>query len=259
MGKIRTRTLGLEEVEKKQKEEQKQKAAEKKKTREAQVEEKDIKVKEEKKTEKRKTEKKVVKVAPRSKKYQEAKKMVDVKKTYTISEAISLLKKMKYADFDESVEVHLNVDETGLKGEVELPHSTGKTIKIKIVDDKVLSEIESGKLDFDILITHPSFMPKLAKFARVLGPKGLMPNPKAGTISTNPEEVVKKFAKGTIRWKTEAKFPLIHQMLGKISFDEKALKENTIAFLKSVGKGHIQKAILKTTMSPGVKLDIEKV
>jgi large subunit ribosomal protein L1 len=122
-----------------------------------------------------------------------------------------------------------------------------------------LANIEKGKIDFDILVTHPSFMPKLARFAKVLGPKGLMPNPKAGTISANPEEVVKKFSKGVLRWKTEPKFPLIHQMIGKISFETKALAENAEKLINVVGKTHVKKAVIKSTMSPSIKLEVEKV
>src|SRR4030067_3160480 len=100
-------------------------------------------------------------------------------------------------------------------------------------------------------------MPRLAKQAKVLGPKGLMPNPKAGTISDKPEEVAKKFLKGSIRWKTEAKAPLIHQMIGKISFEDKMLADNALAFLTSIGKNHILSAYIKTTMSPSVIFDLE--
>lgn len=192
------------------------------------------------------------------KKYEEAKKMVDTKRNYSLDEAVSLLKKMKLSKFDQSVELHFVIDETGLKGEVELPFSTGKVVRVKIVDDTVLSDLEKGKMDFDILVTHPSFMPKLAKFAKVLGPKGLMPNPKAGTVSTKPEDVVKKFEKGMLRWKTEVKFPLIHQMIGKVSFEDKNLIANAEKFIEAVGKAHIQSAFIKSTMSPALKLELNK-
>ena len=185
--------------------------------------------------------------------------MVDSAKKYSLEEAVALLKKMKYTGFDESVEIHMNVEKTGLKGEVELPHATGKTVRVAIVNDAVLNELESGKMNFDILITHPSFMPKLAKYAKVLGPKGLMPNPKAGTISPTPEEVAKKFLKGTLRWRTEPKFPLIHQMVGKLSYDDAKLVENLKAFIEAVGKIHIFQAYLSSTMTPGVRIDLEKV
>lgn len=283
MGKIRTKVLGLEDVEKKQKQEQKEKIYQKKarnkavkhKTRaqglkggermvEIKVKEEDIEKMEkakkiiEKKTETKKETKKpeVKKIKKRGENYLKAKKAIDKSKKYSVETAIKLLKKIKFSQFDESVELHLNVDQTGLKGEISLPHATGKTVKVKIVDDKILAEIEKGKTNFDILITHPSFMPKLVKFAKILGPKGLMPNPKAGTISPKPEEMAKKFEKGLLRWKTEPKFPLIHQMIGKLSAEEKALIENAEKFLQSVGKDHILSAYIKSTMSPAIKIDL---
>lgn len=251
---MKPRTLGVEEVEKEQKAKQKEKAAEKKMAKEPEVVEEAPK----KKPEKKADTKKVVKKA-KGAKYQKSKKMVDSAKKYSLEEAVALLKKMKYTSFDESVEIHMNVEKTGLKGEVELPHATGKTVRVAIVNDAVLNELESGKMNFDILITHPSFMPKLAKYAKVLGPKGLMPNPKAGTISPTPEEVAKKFLKGTLRWRTEPKFPLIHQMVGKLSYEDVKLVENLKAFIEAVGKMHIFQAYLSSTMTPGVRIDLEKV
>ncbi len=269
MGKIRTRVLGSEKIEKKQKEEQKLKSQAKKiaatkadKTEDPKKEATEIKktdVKSTKKTKSASITKSGTSTRRRGKKYSEALKKLDKTKTYSLEEAVKLLKGVKFANFDESVELHFDVEEAGLKGEVELPHSTGKTTRVTIVDEKVLSNLEKGIIDFDILVTHPSFMGKLAKFARVLGPKGLMPNPKAGTISTNPEEIAKKFAKGALRWKTEAKFPLIHQMIGKVSFEDKALVENGSAFVKSVGTNKIKKAYIKTTMSPSLRLNLEKL
>lgn len=267
MGKVKTRILGLEEVEKKQKKEQKEKAAQKKAAKkkesvEIALSSSSIPSRDLKKSQKTqtlpKTPKKAKAVAtkPRGKRYEEVKKLVDRTKYYSLNEAVALVKKLKTAKFDESVELHFVVDETGLKGEVELPHSTGKTVKVAVVDDRILAEIEKGKLNFDILVTHPSFMPKLAKFAKVLGPKGLMPNPKAGTISSNPDEVVKKFAKGMLKWKTEPKAPLIHQMIGKVSFEEKNLVANAEKFISAVEIKHIMKAYIKSTMSPSIKLVI---
>lgn len=262
MGKVKTRILGLEDIEEAQKKEQKEKAAAKKleKKKEVKEEVKTEEVKEEKVAEKKveKKEKKEVKVESkvRGKKYQKVAKMADKNKIYKLEEAVKLVKEMKTAKFDETVELHLNVDETGLKGEVTLPHSTGKTVRVAVVDDKLLEKLEAGKIDFDILVTHPSFMPKLAKFAKVLGPKGLMPNPKAGTISPKPEELVKKFSGGTMRWKTEPKFPLVHQMIGKSSDEDKNLVENAQSFMDAVGMKHILKAFIKSTMSPSLKIDL---
>lgn len=278
MGKIRTRTIGLEEVEEKQKKEQKEKAEAKKAEKETKkkkskaleelkaVEAKDkVEEGETKETVQspKSTESAKSSVSPKSskkkvegKKHKAAQKKVDGNKLYSVEEAVKLLKEIKYAGFDESVELHLNVEETGLKGEVELPYTTGKTVRVKIVSDDVIANLDKGVIDFDVLITHPSFMPKLAKFARVLGPKGLMPNPKAGTISPNPEEVAKKFEKGTLRWKTEAKFPIVHQMIGKISHEDKALVENANVFLDSVNRAKIKEAFIKTTMSPSIKINL---
>jgi large subunit ribosomal protein L1 len=274
MGKIRTRILGLEEIEQKQKKEQKEKAAEKKKIRApglkggermvaVEVDEKELEKMEKAKKIVEEAEKKAqqkpkeIKKKTRGKNYQKAKAQIDKNKLYSIKEAIFLLKKIKYAKFDESFELHLNVDKVGLKGEVELPYSLGKKVKVAIVDDKILTQIEEGKIDFDVLIAHPSFMPKLIKYARILGPKGLMPNPKNGTVSQNPQEAAKKFQKGLLHWKTESKFPLIHQMIGKISQKDEELEENIKAFLKAVGLSHIKEAYLKTTMSPSVKIEVK--
>lgn len=262
MGKVKTRILGLEDVEEKQKKEQKEKAAMKKMVKSKKADEVEETVKETKpevKTIKTKEKKvKKVEVKARGKKYEAAAKLADKTKSYQLLEAVKLLKQMNKAKFDQTVELHMVVDETGLKGEVSFPHSTGKTVKVTVVDDKVLEKLEAGKIDFDILVTHPSFMPKLAKFAKVLGPRGLMPNPKAGTISPKPEEVVKKFEKGVLRWKTEPKFPLIHQMIGKVSHDEKDLVENAVKFLETVGNKHILKAYIKSTMSPSLRVDLQK-
>lgn len=267
MGKVKPRLIGDVEVEEKQKKEQKNKAAEKKmmKKNDVKDDEKTVGIDSNQPSVEKKEKKTVTKkatsvktTAGRGKKYLEAKKLLDSSKLYPLKEAIIILKMMKLVKFDQSVELHLVADKTSLKGEVELPFSTGKIVRVKIADDAVLSDLEKGKIEFDVLVTHPSFMPKLAKFAKVLGPKGLMPNPKAGTVSTKPEDVVKKFEKGMLRWKTEAKFPLVHQMIGKISNEEKNLVANAEKFLNAVGKTHIKNAFIKTTMSPSVKIEISK-
>lgn len=278
MGKIRTRIIGLEEIEKEQKQEQKKRSQEKKSKKirapglkggermvAVEVKEKDMEkmekakkiIEEHEEIKKPTAGKKVKKEKKRGVAYQKAKKAIDKNKKYSLVEAVKLLKKIKYSRFDETVELHLNVDKVGLKGEVSLPYSTGKKIRVKIVDEKVLADIEKGKLDFDLLVTHPSFMPKLARLAKILGPKGLMPNPKAGTISDQPEVVAKKYLSGMLRWKTESKFPLIHQAVGKISFADKQLMENISVFLKSIGLSHIKSAFIKTTMTPALKLNLE--
>ncbi|MFH1827074.1 MAG: hypothetical protein ABH812_01410 [bacterium] len=273
MGKVRTRFIGIEEVEKKEKKEQKERAQEKKldkkkpdaKVVEQKKEKKQEKVKEPiklaNKEEVDKTKKKI-KTAPSSKKrgknYLVAKK--DTSKIgVTLLEAIKLIKKIKYAKFDESIELHIKILKEGQKGEVKMPHSIGKELKVGIVDDKLLIELEKGKIDLDVLITHPSFMPKIVKFAKILGPKGLMPNPKSGTISEKPEEVAKKFKSGVLKWKSELKQPLIHQQVAKLSLEDKKIEENIKAFLESVGKSNIQEVFIASTMSPSIRLDIIKI
>ena len=249
MGKIRTQILGLSDIDKPQIEEVSEKVAK--------AEAKEKKVVEAKKNEE-KTAKKNVSKKVRGKKYLEAKKKLGVVGKMKLAEAVELLKKVKYVSFDESVDLHMNVEKTGLRGEVELPHSTGKTVRVAIVSDEVLEQLANGKMEFDVLITHPSFMSKLARFAKVLGPKGLMPNPKAGTVSANPEEVAKKFLKGTLRWKTEPKFPIIHQQIGKLSYDSKKINENAQAFINAVGKAQIKSMFIASSMGPSLEIEVEK-
>lgn len=262
MGKIRTRVIGLEDIEKEQKKEQKKRAQEKKvatKTTPDQEEVKETPVESTTEVlEKPKKAKKVVvkeaKSRKRGKNYRAAKDKVEQEKVYTLAEAISILKKIKYAKFDESVELHMNTTIEGLRGEVSLPHSTGKAVRVAIVDDALLDQLAENKIDFDILVSHPSYMPKLARFAKVLGPRGLMPNPKTGTISPKPEEVAKRFEGGLMKWKSEAKFPIVHQMVGKISLDDKAIAENVQAFIQAIGTAKVKEVFLKTTMSPALRI-----
>ncbi len=272
MGKIRTRIIGDTDVEEEQKQKAKERAARKKaqemkeevasKTDEGAVVEENAQESsdDEKKAKKKKMTKKTEREPKKhGSKYLKAKKQVESGKIYPLNEAIALLKKLTYASFDESVELHLNITESGLRGEVTLPHGTGRSVKVAIVDDAVLAQIENGVIEFDILIAHPSYMSKLAKFAKVLGPKGLMPNPKAGTIGPEPEKLAEKFQKGSIRWKSEAKFPLIHQMIGKISLKPEQVHENVKSFIDAVGIKKISKVYIKTTMSPALQVDLQSI
>lgn len=267
MGKIRTRILGLADIEKQQKDDQKERSEEKVADKAVEVEVSSTKapvVKESKKGEKtskpeeKKETKTNVSKKVRGKKYKAALKKLGEVKKMKLNEAVELLKKAKYVSFDESVDLHMNVEKTGMRGEVELPHSTGKTVRVAIVSDAVLEQLANGKIEFDVLITHPSFMSKLARFAKVLGPKGMMPNPKAGTVSTTPEEVAKKFMKGTLRWKTEPKFPIIHQLIGKLSYESKILTENAQAFINAVGKAQIKSMFIASSMGPSIEIEVEK-
>lgn len=283
MGKIRIKSLGDEEKEKKQKAGDEARREGKKaiksrasegsgrqtdqigeKTKSGEIPVPEAKVKPEEKTTEVKSEaKQQVKKSrtdiflPRhkhGKKYLQVRSFVDKTKLYPIAEAVGLLKKMKIASFDETVEVHINTTEKGLKGNVTYPYETGKKTRIAVVDDGLIRDIESGKINFDVLISHPSFMPKLAKLAKILGPRGLMPNPKNGTISDKPEELVKKIS-GASSFKTEPNFPIIHTLIGKISFPEKNLEENFEALIKAIGNQKVISVFIKTTMSPSVKVE----
>jgi large subunit ribosomal protein L1 len=302
VGKIRVKTIGLEEDEK----EQKKKAAqrqEKKRAKEAQKQAEKVEAasetsgvdpeaegrrspsmtapktvsgesKEEKAevspTEsdsepKKKTKKeKFKKIRTRSKSYQEGAAKIDKAKQYNLKEAISLLKDIKRAKFDETVELHINTNEKGVSGSLTLPHGTGKQMKVEIADqakdpkklEELIKKIEAGQIDFDILIATPDSMSHLARVARFLGPKGLMPNPKSGTVHPKPDEAAKKFEGGQMNFKTEAKAPVIHMSIGKLSFEENKLEDNAKAFLTAVQTKNIKSVTLKSTMSPGIKLSI---
>jgi|SRR3990167_1430916 len=192
----------------------------------------------------------------RSKKYKEMLMEVDRTKTYSLADALALLPKVKLSKFDETVELHINTIQTGISGQMKLPHGTGKATKVAIADDDLISEIEKGKISFDILVATPAMMPKLAKVAKILGPRGLMPNPKAGTITEKPEEVVKKYEGGVNNYRTELKAPIIHLTVGKLSFGSDKLSENINTAISTIKKENIKTAVLKSTMSPGIKLQV---
>ncbi|MBI5452562.1 hypothetical protein HY945_03800 [Candidatus Gottesmanbacteria bacterium] len=204
--------------------------------------------------------KKKARIRVRSKRYKEVLMKIDHNKLYPIKEALELLRKISLTKFDGSVELHINTTEKGLRGAAALPHGTGKKVRVAIADndtiDKLVEDIEKGKIEFDALVAHPSVMGKLAKVARFLGPKGLMPNPKAGTISPTPEKVAKKLEAGEVNWKTESDFPIIHQVVGKLSFKDDQLEENFKTLTKSIGETKIKSITLKSTMSPGIKIKL---
>lgn len=194
----------------------------------------------------------------RSKKYQEARKKVDRKRLYSLPEAIKLAQETSISKFNGSIEVHLVVKETGLKGGIKFPHPTGKQTKIAIANEALLKKIEQGKIDFDLLLATPAMMPKLTKYAKILGPKGLMPNPKAGTITDKPEETAKKMA-GKTQFKTEVKAPLIHLVIGQVNSKPQELEANFKILIETVGINKINKAIITSTMGPGIKVDLTSI
>ncbi|MCL5114049.1 MAG: 50S ribosomal protein L1 [Patescibacteria group bacterium] len=192
----------------------------------------------------------------RSEKFQTNIKLIDKNKLYSLSDALKILSEFKKSKFDETVELHVNTNIDSLSANVTLPHGSGKTTKVAVADDKLIAEIEKGKINFDILVSTPSMMPKLAKVARILGPRKLMPNPKNGTITQDPEKLIKKFGEGLINLRTETKAPIIHLSVGKISFGEKKLTDNIMTLIEAIKKENIAKAVLKSTMSPGIKIKL---
>ena len=221
----------------------------------------------------------------RSKKYEEAAKLIDSSKTYTIAEAVDLVKKTNCAKFDASVEIHFQLGINPKKGEqmvrgtLTLPHGNGKDVKIlaftaeKAAEAKAAGATEAGgqelideikktgKCDYDVVIAEPAMMKNLAPLARTLGPKGLMPSPKNETITSNMEATIAELKKGKISYKNDDTANL-HMMIGKVSFDNKQLEENiteTIAVINkakpSSSKGAYMKGIvLASTMGPGIRV-----
>lgn len=195
----------------------------------------------------------------RGKNYLSAKMKIDPTRTYPLSEAIKLTRETSWGKFDGSLEAHLVTIKTGLKGEAKLPYLAGKTRKVEIASKDTLVKIESGKIDFDILISTPAFMANLVKYAKILGPRGLMPNPKAGTIVENPEKAASSFQKETFSWKTENSAPLVHSVVGKISQKDEELEANLKALLNAVGTKNIKKAVICASMGPAVKVTIDNL
>jgi large subunit ribosomal protein L1 len=273
MGKIRAVTLGDEKEEKKAKAkaEARRQTKASKKGKDNVVEGTELKPEYQKlvdevesgetveETAKKAAKKKKAKIKVRSKRYVEVMKLVDKEKLYPLTDAISLVKQTSLTKFDGTVELHVSLnplslgDKKDYRTAVSLPHGTGKEVRVAIADDKIVAEIEAGKINFDILVAHPTMMAKLAKVARVLGPRGLMPNPKTGTVSPDPEKRAKELSSGQVNLKTEPGNPLIHMPIGKVSFEDKKIAENIKAVLKALGT-KVAKVTLSATMGPGVKV-----
>jgi large subunit ribosomal protein L1 len=192
----------------------------------------------------------------RSKKYQEAKGKIEPGKTYPPAEAIKLVKETSYSKFDGTMELHLVLKKVGSVAQVTLPHSAGREKKVEVASDDTVTKLRAGKIDFDILLSTPEMMPKLVPFAKVLGPKGLMPNPKNGTLVTDPKKL-KNYSAATVTLKTEKEAPLVHMVIGKVSQADKELTENLSVILKAFGgEKQIVRAFVKSTMSPSVRVQI---
>lgn len=205
--------------------------------------------------EKKEASKKIVEKI-RGKKYVDAKKKFDNVKVYGVTEAIKLVKETSYSKFDGTVELHLIVKKTGSSVQVSLPHQAGKAKRVEIATDATIEKLKAGKIDFDILVATAELMPKLVPFARILGPKGLMPNPKNGTLVSDAKKA-QSFSTGTVALRTEKEAPLVHTVIGKVSQETKELAENLEAIFKAFGGSkQIERAYIKATMGPSVKVKV---
>ena len=223
----------------------------------------------------------------KSKKYLEASKKIEKSKLYSIEEAVKLAKETSTTKFDASVElaVRLNLDtkkaDQQLRGALVLPNGTGKTKKVLVLargeaakaaeaagadyvgDMNYVEKIEKENwFDFDVMIATPDMMPALGKIGKLLGPKGLMPNPKTGTVTMDTKKAVEDVKKGRVEYRTDS-FGNIHAIIGKVSFTEKQLQENLDSLMNVIKKSkpatvkgkYILNVSLSTTMGPGVKID----
>ncbi|MCF0259299.1 MAG: 50S ribosomal protein L1 [Erysipelotrichaceae bacterium] len=221
-----------------------------------------------------------------SKRYAASKEKVDRSKVYTIEEAVALAKEASSAKFDETVEVsfNLNVDprhaDQQIRGAMVLPNGTGKSQTVAVVaegdkakeaeeagadfvgSDDLIAKIQDGWFGFDVLIATPNMMGKLGRLGRVLGPKGLMPNPKTGTVTMDVANAVNEVKKGKITYRTD-KSGNINCLIGKVSFDEGQLVENFNALYDVIKKArpskvkgtYMKKLVLSTTMGPGIRVE----
>ncbi len=225
------------------------------------------------------------KIERRGKKYQAAAKLIE-DKLYSLKDALELAVKTNPAKFDATIEAHvrLGVDprqaDQNIRATVVLPNGNGKDVRVAVFapldeakkaaaagadiaeDEEFLKRLEKGEIDFDVLISTPAYMPKLGKFARLLGPKGLMPNPKAGTVTTDIEKAVKEAKAGKVEYRVD-KQAIVHLGLGKTNFDQAKLLENAEVFFESLKshrpasiKGTYVKSIyITTTMGPAIAVE----
>jgi len=195
----------------------------------------------------------------KSKKYAEIEKTYDKDKSYSIADAAEIVKKLSYSKFDGSLtlDVKLSKPKKGddaVRGTIKLPHGTGKVLNVAIASEELIEKIKKGTADFDILITSPAMMPKLGQVAKILGPKGKMPNPKDGTVVENPEEAAKELNQ-TARYRADIGRNL-HIMVGKVSWDATKITENIQVALKALAHLKKDSASISPTMGPSVKIDI---
>lgn len=199
--------------------------------------------------------KKARKAHVRGQKYKTSRAKVDKARLYSIEDAVKLVRETDIAKFVSTVEMHMSVKKEGLSVSLTLPHSAGSTKKVVVADDQVVLQLEAGKVEFDVLLATAEMMPKLVKFAKILGPRGMMPNPKNGTLLKDIKDA-SKFSLDKMLIKTEKKAPVIHTTIGKLSMSDADLIENAQAVIKAVGDRQILKCYITSSMSPSVKVAI---
>mgnify|MGYP000930945076 CR=1 FL=1 len=180
---------------------------------------------------------------------------VDDNRTYSLAEALTLIKETSFVKFDATVELHAQVRKDNLSVQLTLPHGAGRQKKVEFATDATIEKLTQGKIEFDILLATADMMPKLVRFAKLLGPRGMMPNPKNGTLVKN-EAAVEKFSTNNVTVKTEKSAPLIHLAVGKISMTDKDLTENINAVIAGVSARQIVTMYLSSTMGPSVKVAV---
>ncbi len=222
-----------------------------------------------------------------SKKMKNISSKIDKEKNYSLDEAIDIIKSSPAAKFEETLDIAINLSlnagktDQSVKGVINLPHGTGKNIRIAVVakdenaskakesgadivgDTDFIKSIEKGEINFDRLIATPDMMPQLAKIGQILGPKGLMPNPKLGTVTNNVSKAIQDAKKGQVQFKND-KSGIIHAGVGKLSFDKEKLTDNIKTFfdaiLKSKPEGikgsYVKKVSIASTMGIGIKLNV---
>lgn len=192
------------------------------------------------------------------KKWRQAAAKVDRTKLYPVSEALSLVKETASTNFDGTVELHAKLGSTTLRGMATLPHGTGRDKRVVIFSpdtaDELIEKVTAGWTDFDIAIATPAVMPRLAKLAKVLGPKGLMPSPKAGTVSDHPDKVAEELKGGRIEYRAD-KSGALHQAIGKVSWEVTKLTENLEALLHALPTSQVKTLWLTSTMGPSIRLE----
>lgn len=229
-------------------------------------------------------------MAKQGKRRVEANKKVDSEKLYTLEEAASLIKEVNVAKFDASIDVHvrLGIDprkaDQALRGTVSLPHGTGKTKRVlvfctpdKVAEaeeagadyagmDEYIEKVQGGWTDFDVVIAMPSVMAQVGRLGRILGPRGLMPNPKTGTVTMDIAQAVSEVKKGKISFRVD-KNGIIHSSVGRVSFEPKQIKENALEVLRTIlrmkpasAKGAYMKSLhIASTMSPSIQVDPKSI